>query len=80
LENIKNLQIQTCAGEIIVIYVNFTTRRKFSLKNLEAKFEELGNRGVFSLGKMKRGEQTKIELHHNRYQGRVEIGETPIKG
>jgi 3-deoxy-D-manno-octulosonic-acid transferase len=61
----------------LVIYINVTTKRKFSLKNLDAKFEELGNRGVFTLGKMKRGSQSKIELHHNRYQGRVEIGEDP---
>ena len=61
----------------MVIYINVTTKRKFSLKNLDAKFEELGNRGVFTLGKMKRGGQSKIELHHNRYQGRVEIGDVP---
>jgi 3-deoxy-D-manno-octulosonic-acid transferase len=61
----------------MVIYVNVTTKRKLSLKNLDAKFEELGNRGVFILGKMKRGSQPKIELHHNRYQGRVEIGDVP---
>jgi len=57
--------------------MHFTTKRKFSLKNLDAKFEELGKRSVFILGKMKRGGQSKIELHHNRYQGRVEIGEVP---
>ena len=61
----------------MVIYMNVDTKRRFSLKNLEAKFEELGNRSVFTFEKMKRGEQTKLVLHHKQYQGRVEVGEIP---
>jgi len=55
--------------------MHVNTKRRFSLKNLEAKFEELGKRSVFTIEKMKRGGQSKLVLHHKQYQGRVEVGE-----
>lgn len=62
---------------LLVIRMHINMKRKFSLKNIEAKFEELGKRSVFTIEKMKRGGQAKIVLHHKQYQGRVEVGEIP---
>ena len=42
------------SGERLVIYINVTTKRKFSLKNLDAKFDELGNRS-FHVGQDEEG-------------------------
>ena len=63
---------------LLVIYINITTKGRFSLKNFDAKLEEIGDRGVFFFEeKIKRGRWVKRVWKHNRYQGRIEFGEVP---
>jgi hypothetical protein len=61
----------------LVIYVRVTTKRKFSLSNLDAKLAELGNHTPWTIEKD--GESVRVMRRKDgqKYPGRVRIGEIP---
>jgi len=50
---------RTYSCDRMIIYVNVITKRRFSPKNFDAKFEELGKRGSSLLKRLRDGSKSR---------------------